>query len=139
MAGMRAWITVLCNMSRKNPKVTAQADGPTLRPLLLPGQKQLSYADLHSLEPQKDTRAPERTIEVRLGGNMGHEELINYMVASEIDGADTSDGALATWDAFGWIGGDYHKFWWRTEGERRAGETEEAEFWALYSRNAADF
>ena len=35
-----------------------------------PGQKQLSYADLRSLEPQKDTRAPERTIEVRLGGNM---------------------------------------------------------------------
>lgn len=71
--------------------------------------------------------------------HMMHNEPINYMVAGEIDGADTSEGALTTWDAFGWVGGDYHKFWWRTEGEKRAGETEEAELWALYSRNVVDF
>jgi CopA family copper-resistance protein len=34
------------------------------------GMKALSYADLRSLEPQKDTRAPGREIVVRLGGNM---------------------------------------------------------------------
>lgn len=34
------------------------------------GQKALSYADLRSLTPQKDTREPSRTITVRLGGNM---------------------------------------------------------------------
>ena len=34
------------------------------------GQKALQYSDLKSLDPQKDTRAPEREIEIRLGGNM---------------------------------------------------------------------
>lgn len=34
------------------------------------GQKALQYSDLQSLDPQKDTRAPEREIEIRLGGNM---------------------------------------------------------------------
>ena len=34
------------------------------------GNKALQYSDLKSLDPQKDTRAPEREIEIRLGGNM---------------------------------------------------------------------
>lgn len=34
------------------------------------GQKALQYSDLKSLDPQKDTRAAEREIEIRLGGNM---------------------------------------------------------------------
>ena len=34
------------------------------------GMRVLSYADLKSLTPQKDTRAPDREIVVRLGGNM---------------------------------------------------------------------
>ena len=34
------------------------------------GLKGLQYSDLQSLTPQKDTRAPEREIEIRLGGNM---------------------------------------------------------------------
>lgn len=34
------------------------------------GEKALQYSDLKSLTPQKDTRAPDREIEVRLGGNM---------------------------------------------------------------------
>ncbi|ENU33215.1 copper resistance system multicopper oxidase [Acinetobacter parvus] len=34
------------------------------------GNKALQYSDLKSLDPQKDTRAAEREIEVRLGGNM---------------------------------------------------------------------
>ena len=35
-----------------------------------PGQKMLDYADLRYAGIQKDTRQPERTIDVRLGGNM---------------------------------------------------------------------
>lgn len=34
------------------------------------GHRQLDYADLRSLRPQADQRAPSRTIEVRLGGDM---------------------------------------------------------------------
>jgi len=35
-----------------------------------PGQKMLDYSDLRYAGVQKDTRQPERTIDVRLGGNM---------------------------------------------------------------------
>jgi copper resistance protein B len=40
------------------------------------------------------------------------------------------------WDAQGWIGGDENKFWLKSEGEYSfdAGELEEAEIQALYSR-----
>ncbi|EEY95571.1 copper resistance system multicopper oxidase [Acinetobacter johnsonii] len=34
------------------------------------GKKALQYSDLQALDQQQDTRAPEREIEVRLGGNM---------------------------------------------------------------------
>ncbi|WP_436464292.1 multicopper oxidase domain-containing protein [Acinetobacter seifertii] len=34
------------------------------------GNKALQYSDLQSLDPQKDNRAAEREIEIRLGGNM---------------------------------------------------------------------
>ena len=37
---------------------------------MLPGDKALSYADLRYAGIQRDTREPERTIDVRLGGNM---------------------------------------------------------------------
>ena len=43
------------------------------------------------------------------------------------------------WDFDGWIGTDENKFWVRSEGERLDGETEEAEFWAMYSHNMAEF
>ena len=42
---------------------------------------------------------------------------------------------LGMWDAQGWFGGDYNKFWFKTEGEAEAGgRTERAEVQALYAR-----
>jgi len=45
----------------------------------------------------------------------------------------------AEWDFDCWIGGDEHKLWLKSEGERTAGETEQAEAWLLYSRKIATF
>lgn len=53
---------------------------------------------------------------------------------SRFDGAD-----VVNWDAQGWIGGDTHKFWWRSEGETDGPRFEQVEFQALYSRNIATF
>ena len=39
-----------------------------------------------------------------------------------------------TWEAEAWIGKDINKLWFKTEGERVDGETEEFELQALYSR-----
>jgi copper resistance protein B len=45
----------------------------------------------------------------------------------------------AEWDFAGWIGGDEHKLRLKSEGERTAGETEQAEAWLMYSRMIATF
>ena len=42
-------------------------------------------------------------------------------------------------DAEGWVGGDYHKLWFKSEGDMARGHTEEAEIQALYARAIAPF
>jgi len=45
------------------------------------------------------------------------------------------------WDGQGWIGGDYNRFWLKTEGEYlgEAGKLEDAEIQGLYSRPISPF
>lgn len=49
------------------------------------------------------------------------------------------NGSVATWDLDGWIGGDENKLWLKSEGERSGNQLEQAEFWAMYSRNVGTF
>ncbi|MCA0373635.1 MAG: copper resistance protein B [Proteobacteria bacterium] len=46
---------------------------------------------------------------------------------------------IASWDLDGWYGNDYDKLWLKSEGEIAGSKTEQAEIWALYSRNIATF
>jgi len=76
--------------------------------------------------------------------NGEHGGQLFHVVRAELDATDTqwldrNDGALFTWDASAWYGGDREKLWLRSEGEILAGDIEQAEFWALYSRNIAEF
>lgn len=58
----------------------------------------------------------------------------------ETDYADWgSNKREATWEGEGWIGGDVHKAWLKTEGEWGDGDLEEAEVQLLYSRSIAAF
>lgn len=58
----------------------------------------------------------------------------------ETDVGSSRDGTLYTWDFDGWIGTDENKLWLKSEGEKEDGKTtEQAEFWAMYSRNVATF
>lgn len=57
----------------------------------------------------------------------------------ETDYGAGQDGPVASWDFDGWIGTDENKLWLKSEGENSDGTTEQAEFWALYSRNIAEF
>ena len=50
----------------------------------------------------------------------------------EVHDADESNPV--TWEAEAWVGKDINKLWFKTEGERVNGETEELELQALYSR-----
>lgn len=67
------------------------------------------------------------------------DEIYTYFRAEEL-GYRIGDGDSFNWDAEGWIGGDYNKLWFKTEGERVNGNgLENAEVQLLYSRLIADF
>lgn len=62
--------------------------------------------------------------------------LIDRLEYGESDEEDTY-----VWDAQGWIGGDIHKFWWKTEGEGSVdgGSPESTELQALYNHTVSPF
>ncbi|WP_339636881.1 copper resistance protein B [uncultured Hyphomonas sp.] len=61
------------------------------------------------------------------------DPIYNYTLI-EADIAEADDETVAAWDAQGWVGGDYNRFWWKTEGAFADGDFDEAEVQALYSR-----
>lgn len=68
-----------------------------------------------------------------------HGSEIWHMFRLETDYGGGEHGPVASWDLNGWIGTDENKLWLKSEGENEDGTTEQAEFWALYSRNVHDF
>jgi copper resistance protein B len=67
------------------------------------------------------------------------ESQVFHAFRLETDYGGGQHGPVATWDFKGWLGGDDNKLWLKTEGENKNGKTEQAEFWALYSRNISTF
>lgn len=67
-------------------------------------------------------------------------QIISFALIDRLEYAWGDDDDTHVWDAQGWIGGDWNKFWFKTEGENVVGgETEEAQFEALYARLIAPF
>lgn len=70
----------------------------------------------------------------------GHGGAIYHAFRMEIGTGGVDDGAgFADSDLDGWVGTDADKLWLKSEGERENGATNQAEFWALYSRNIEVF
>ncbi len=68
-----------------------------------------------------------------------HENIFHAFTL-ETDIGDSRDGILYSWDLNGWIGGDVNKLWLKSEGEKlESNPIDQAEFWAMYSRNIATF
>jgi len=67
---------------------------------------------------------------------------LTFLLADRLEyrWGEDADPDARVWDAQGWFGGDYNKFWFKTEGEDevRAG-TQNAEVQALYARLIAPF
>jgi copper resistance protein B len=75
---------------------------------------------------------------------MGHEPTIFWGAGAEIDGSEsdwltTARGALLTWNAYAWVGGDEVKLRLEAEGEALDGDTEESELRGFLSWNVAEF
>lgn len=56
-----------------------------------------------------------------------------------LDKFEAGDSGSQHWDAQAWYGGDLHRAWLKSEGEREDGSTEHAELQALYSRAISPF
>ncbi|MFN3828328.1 MAG: copper resistance protein B [Micavibrio sp.] len=68
-----------------------------------------------------------------------HGSEIWHMFTLETAYGAGEHGPVYSWDLNGWIGTDENKLWLKSEGENEDGTTEQAEFWAMYSRNISDF
>lgn len=70
-----------------------------------------------------------------------HEhDAIFHALRLELDaGESRNNESVSSWDLDGWIGGDTHKLWLKSEGEVREHAMTRSETWALYSYNVDTF
>ena len=67
-------------------------------------------------------------------------QLFTLIEAEQFEYRATNGEATVSWDAQGWIGGDYDKIWLKTQGDDlRDGPVRNAEIQVLYSRTIAAF
>jgi len=57
----------------------------------------------------------------------------------ELDASHSPGSTLGTWEANGWIGTDFDRLWWSTEGEHFDGEFEDAELMLVYGHYVRRF
>jgi copper resistance protein B len=62
-----------------------------------------------------------------------------HMLRLETDYGAGPHGGIGTWDLDGWAGTDENKLWLKSEGEQTNHKLEDAEVWAMYSRNVSTF
>jgi len=67
------------------------------------------------------------------------DPLLLMGVLDQFELRDTSGDNALSWSAQGWMGKDLRKLWFKTEGERAGGETDEAELQFLYSKAIASY
>ncbi|MEX6501045.1 copper resistance protein B [Pseudomonas zhanjiangensis] len=71
-----------------------------------------------------------------LPGHKVHDSGINgFFLLDQFEYQHADEGSTLAWDASGWIGGDINRLWFRSEGERTEGVTEDAELQLLYGRS----
>ncbi len=72
-------------------------------------------------------------------GEKSDDPILTKVMVNQLELRATDGSNPLVWDVEGWIGKDLHKFWIKTDGEYVDGQTEDAEFQALYSRAIAPF
>lgn len=60
-------------------------------------------------------------------------------ILDQFEWRDTSGDNTLSWDGQGWLGKDLRKLWFKTQGERVGGRTEDAELQFLYSKAIARY
>ncbi len=70
---------------------------------------------------------------------MEDDPVLTKLMLEQLEIHDADGRNPLTWEAEAWIGKDLNKLWFKTEGERLDGKTEEAELQALYSHAIAPY
>lgn len=72
-------------------------------------------------------------------GHAVHDRVLNYLVLADQLEWQTGgeEGGGFNWDVRGWVGHDRTRLWFRTEGDRAGGRTEQAQTNLLYGRAIA--
>jgi copper resistance protein B len=65
---------------------------------------------------------------------MDDSALLAKVLVDQFEWRNTDPGAAGVWEAEGWYGGDYNKFWIKTEGEADGGKTQDARIEGLWDR-----
>ena len=71
--------------------------------------------------------------------DMEDDPLLLAFILDQIETRDVGGDNTLSWDGQGWLGKDLHKIWFKTDGERTAGDTDEAELQFLYSKAIARY
>lgn len=71
-------------------------------------------------------------------GAMEHApEIHSMLLVNRLEQWDGQHGNGQAWEASGWVGGNIHRVWVRSEGERSGGRTEAADVEVLYGRSVS--
>jgi len=73
------------------------------------------------------------------GADSADDPLLLTVILDQLETRDVAGDNTLSWDGEGWLGKDLHKIWLKTDGERTAGNTNEAELQFLYSKAIARF
>jgi len=74
-----------------------------------------------------------------LAHEMNDDPILAMFKLEQFEVRDAEDGSPLVWDGYAWIGRDLHKLWFKTEGERVHGRTEEAELQVLAGRAVSPY
>ncbi len=68
------------------------------------------------------------------------QAIFSHFLVDQLEYQSTDGPNALVWEAQGWVGGDYHRVWFKTEGDKESGgSVEEAELQLLYSRLVAPY
>ncbi|MGE3958583.1 MAG: copper resistance protein B [Vicinamibacterales bacterium] len=68
-------------------------------------------------------------------GHPAHDRSIHsFVLVDQLEWQTGTGTDAVSWDTKGWVGGDRHRFWFRSEGDRAGGRTEQAQTNLLYGR-----
>jgi len=73
------------------------------------------------------------------GASAEDDPVLFMAILDQFELRDPNDDNTFSWDGQGWFGQDLRKLWFKTEGERAGGSTNEAEFQFLYSKAIARY